>query len=599
MRFIVTVFALPALVLGLLAAPPVAPAAAAETQTLAKVLTQLVTVPEYVTGYNRDLFKHWTDEDKDGCNTRQEVLIAESRTAPVMAPTGCKVLSGQWLSWYDGQMLTDPSTLDIDHMVPLAEAWRSGAHAWTPAQREAFANDLTLDASLAAVSASSNRSKGDKDPAKWMPSATTVKCQYVTDWMLVKYRWNLSIDPVEKTALNGLVAGDCARVSVPLPAKGGTSTVVTPKPTPTPAPEPAPTGVMRLAGDDRYATAVAISKQFASADVVYVATGTGYADALGAAPAAAKQGGPLLLTAPKSLPANVATEVKRLKPKRIIVVGGTGAVSNGVLDSLKKIAKTTRIGGADRFETGRLLVADAFAASSTAYFATGLDFPDALSASAAAGSMGAPVILVDGRKKSVDTATSALAKKLGVKTAYIAGGTGVVSSGIETSLKKVASVKRLSGSDRYSTSVAINKTAFTQAGKAFFAVGTGYADALAGAALAGKNAAPLYVVPKNCVSSDVIAGVKSLKVTQRVLLGGKAVLGVGVEKLTSCDGTAPKPPSTPPTNPGNSKNCSDFTTWKEADAWYQKYFPYYGDVAKLDANNDGIVCESLPGAPKK
>ncbi|WP_111719428.1 cell wall-binding repeat-containing protein [Homoserinimonas sp. OAct 916] len=366
----------------------------------------------------------------------------------------------------------------------------------------------------------------------------------------------------------------------------------------------APTGVKRLAGDDRYATAVAISKQFASADVVYVATGTGYADALGAAPAAAKQSGPLLLTAPKSLPANVAAEVKRLKPQQIIVVGGTGAVSNGVLNSLKKIANTTRIGGADRFETGRLLVADAFATSATAYFATGLDFPDALSASAAAGKIGAPVILVDGRKKSVDKATSALAKKLGVKTAYIAGGTGAVSAGIETSLKKTASVKRLSGTDRYSTSVAINKSAFTTANQAYFAVGTGYADALAGAALAGKNAAPLYVVPKNCVSSDVIAGVKSLKVTQRVLLGGKAVLGAGVEKLTVCAKVTPKPTAKPtpkppakPGNPGDSMNCTDFNNWADANAWYQKYYPHYGDIAKLDRDKDGIVCENLPGAP--
>ena len=231
-----------------------------------------------------------------------------------------------------------------------------------------------------------------------------------------------------------------------------------------------------------------------------------------------------------------------------------------------------------------------------AYFATGANFPDALSASAAAGSSASPVILVNGLARSIDSKTAALISRLGVTTAKIAGGTGVVSSGVESSLRAqttITSVQRLSGADRYATSRAINKAAFSTAPQAFFAVGTGFADALAGAALAGRNGAPLYVVPRSCVPPAVISDRTDLGTVQHVLLGGTGVLTSGVARLAPCGITTP----TPITNPGNSKNCTDFATWKDAQAWYAKYFKAYGDVADLDRDNDGIACETLPGAP--
>ncbi|QAV71470.1 hypothetical protein ESZ53_14125 [Salinibacterium sp. UTAS2018] len=355
--------------------------------------------------------------------------------------------------------------------------------------------------------------------------------------------------------------------------------------------------ISRLSGGDRYETAVAISRQFpAGVPVVYIATGAGYADALSAAPAAAAQGGPLLTTARNVLPQAVAAEIKRLKPQKIVVAGGAGAVSGSVLTALKKLAPSVqRLGGSDRYETSRLLIDYAFDSAPIAYLATGRNFPDALSASAAAGSIGAPVILVDGKQRKVDKSTTALIRDLGVSRINIAGGTGVISSGIESTLKNTMSVKRLSGSDRYSTSAAINRYAFSSASTAYFAVGTGFADALAGAALAGKSGSPLYVVARTCVSSAVKDDVNALGLERRVMLGGSAVLTSAVGKLTVCAKPAPKPAA--PSNPGDSKNCSDFSTYASAQAWYKKYFPKYGDIARLDYDNDGYACETLPGGP--
>ncbi|MBH0131374.1 cell wall-binding repeat-containing protein [Salinibacterium sp. NK8237] len=356
--------------------------------------------------------------------------------------------------------------------------------------------------------------------------------------------------------------------------------------------------VSRLSGSDRYETAVAISQQFdPGVSVLYIANGAGYADALSAAPAAAVQGGPLLLTAANELPKVVVAEIKRLNPSKIVVAGGSSVVSGSVLSALKKLAPSVkRLGGSDRYETSRLIIDYAFDSAPTAYLATGRNFPDALSASAAAGSIGAPVILVDGNKSSIDKSTSALIKSLGVTQTNIAGGTGVVSSGIESALKKTTTVKRLSGSNRYATSAAINKYAFSSSSEAYFTVGTGFADALAGAALAGRNGSPLYVVERTCVSSAVKNDITALGLSQHVLLGGSAVLTSGVGKLTVCGSSTPKPTATT-SNPGDTKNCSDFATYAQARTWYLKYYPQYGDVARLDYDNDGRPCETLPGGP--
>jgi Protein of unknown function (DUF1524) len=156
------------------------------------------------TGYGRSLFPQWIDADHDGCDTRHEVLIAES-AVPAHVGAGCAV-TGQWYSAYDGVTTTDASTFDIDHVVPLAEAWDSGASTWDAARRTAYANDLDHPETLRAVSASANRKKGDDDPAAWKPPLRSDWCSYATDWISVKVTWNLTADPAEIDALRSMLA---------------------------------------------------------------------------------------------------------------------------------------------------------------------------------------------------------------------------------------------------------------------------------------------------------------------------------------------------------------------------------------------------------
>ena len=174
----------------------ISPALAAEKITL-------VMTADHVGGYSRSLFKHWIDADKDGCNTRYEVLIAEATVKPRVGPK-CVLSGGKWISPYEGKVFTSPSGLDIDHMVPLAEAWRSGAWAWTSAQRMDFANDLKDPRSLLAVTAGLNRSKGDRDVAGWLP--VKAQCTYISNWIAVKWRFDLTVDPAEGEFLQSKIA---------------------------------------------------------------------------------------------------------------------------------------------------------------------------------------------------------------------------------------------------------------------------------------------------------------------------------------------------------------------------------------------------------
>ncbi len=179
-----------------------AAAAGAEVLNLSDAVAQIPLADESRSGYQRESFRHWNKglDPADGCHTRNEVLIAEATEAPAVA-AGCKLSGGEWLSYYDGQEVDDPSKIDIDHMVPLAEAWDSGASAWTAARREAYANDQTAAASLVAVTARTNRSKADQDPAQWMPPLPDAHCRYIGEWTATKLRWGLTADQAEADAL--------------------------------------------------------------------------------------------------------------------------------------------------------------------------------------------------------------------------------------------------------------------------------------------------------------------------------------------------------------------------------------------------------------
>lgn len=205
----------------------------AATVSSAKLLATLkVKAEKGSTTYERDYFRHWIDADGDGCDTRDEVLQQESLTSIT-----CDLIGGSWSSAYDGVKTNDASKFDIDHFIPLKEAWESGAYSWDENTRKEFANDLTYSASLIAVSASSNRSKSDRDPSQWMPKQSSYTCKYVASWIAVKYRWSLSVDAKEKTVLaaKAKACGKKANISKPTKAtivKGTTASPTDPE-TPT------------------------------------------------------------------------------------------------------------------------------------------------------------------------------------------------------------------------------------------------------------------------------------------------------------------------------------------------------------------------------
>lgn len=207
-----------ALVVGVLVAPVAraAPAAGAGSGALHTLVSGLPVAAENRTGYDRSLFKLWIDADSNGCDTREEVLIAESTTTPSTG-SGCAV-TGTWFSYYDEQTWTAPGDVDIDHVVPLAEVWDSGGSGWTAKERQNYANDLTDDRTLVAVTDNVNQSKGDQDrgpeeEGPWMPSAPSATCEYVDTWVAVKSRWSLKVDSAEKSTLTSLAAG-CPNVTI-------------------------------------------------------------------------------------------------------------------------------------------------------------------------------------------------------------------------------------------------------------------------------------------------------------------------------------------------------------------------------------------------
>lgn len=199
---------------GLVAMPVSADAdeavAADYSAPLTTAIADLTGATEDRSGYSRDEFNHWVDADGDGCSTRNEVLIEEADD-PVTVGSGCSLSGGRWYSYYDGASWTAAGDVDIDHMVPLAEAWDSGASGWSDAERESYANDLGDRRSLVGVTDSVNQAKGDQDPAEWLPELQ--QCRYLEEWVAVKHRWGLAVDTAERSALSSLASG-CSDVTI-------------------------------------------------------------------------------------------------------------------------------------------------------------------------------------------------------------------------------------------------------------------------------------------------------------------------------------------------------------------------------------------------
>lgn len=479
-----------------LVAVPTTPAATADSldsasfetsATSADLLSGLTTRAEVTSGYSRDLFGDWIDADGDGCNTRAEVLQAET-LAPLTYSSGCSVSTGLWYSEFDGLTWTLASDVDIDHMVPLSEAWASGANAWTASQRRAFANDLGLDASLIAVTDNVNQSKGDRDPASWLPPLKSAHCSYVNDWIAVKARWKLAVDTGERTALQSVLNSGCTLSAAPDasdPGSGGGSgfsDVTSSTPFAKEIQWLASTGITNGYSDGTFKPQAPVNRDAMAAFLYRLAGSPSF-------------------TPPSSSPFSDVTpktpfykEITWLASTKI-----TGGYSDGTYRPLTSVNR------------------DAMAAFMYRF-------------------VGQPAFTPSGTSPFIDVSTSYPFYK---QIAWLA------SEGIST------------GSD----------------------VGDGC-----------RRFAPLESVNRDAMAAFMY----------RLELGGTTPVVGG-----TCSPSSPTPPPTSPepepepapipANPGDSKNCGDFATQREAQAWYDRYFPYYGDIARLDGNdNDGIVCESLP-----
>ena len=200
----------------------------------ALALLQTIRVEnEYQVGYDRALFDHWRDIDGDGCDSRDQVLKRDSISLPQVDPVNCNVIAGDWVSPYDGGRWSNPSDIDIDHVVALKEAWDSGAWAWNAAQRKAFANDTSDSRTLLAVTDSVNQSKSDKDPSNWLPPLQSYTCTYLGNWIAVKVRWSLSMDSSEYGRIKNLLQSTCSSLDIaPIPnlpdISGGTTAITNP-----------------------------------------------------------------------------------------------------------------------------------------------------------------------------------------------------------------------------------------------------------------------------------------------------------------------------------------------------------------------------------
>lgn len=289
----------------------------------------------------------------------------------------------------------------------------------------------------------------------------------------------------------------------------------------------------RVAGADRYGTAAAVSRAHFTpgVPVAFVATGTNFPDALAGGPAAGVQGGPMLLTEPGSLPQVTRDELARLQPGRIVVLGGTGAITAAVAEELQAFTAgpVDRLHGADRYETAAAVSRSAFAPGVPAVLvATGATFPDALAAGPAAIKAGGPVLLTRG--DVLPQATRDELARLAPSAVYLLGGTGAVSENVRIAIAEATgrSVVRLAGADRFATAVAVSTAFFELPPIVYLAIGANFPDALAAVPAAGRAGSPLLLVRGGGIPPGVGPELVRLHPPRVFIAGGPGVVSDSV-----------------------------------------------------------------------
>jgi putative cell wall-binding protein/Tol biopolymer transport system component len=292
--------------------------------------------------------------------------------------------------------------------------------------------------------------------------------------------------------------------------------------------------VDRIGGADRYAVSAGISADTFSphVPVAYIASGATFPDALSGSAAAGAQHGPVLLVAKDAVPAPVAAELHRLLPMKIIILGGTSAIEDSVQVALSAFAPTvTRIGGADRFEVSVAVSSSVFGQSGTtidvAYVASGTTFPDALSGSAAAGYIGAPVLLVT--KDTVPTLVAAELGRLRPNSIVVLGGASAISESVMATLSRIAPTSRIAGADRFVVSAEVSAATFPAGMRTVYvASGTMFPDALSGSAAAIRTVAPVLLVTADSIPDAIKAELTRLRPTRIIVLGGRVAVSDAV-----------------------------------------------------------------------
>jgi len=170
-------------------------------------LAKITVSNEHKGSFQRALFVENKDVDKDGCNTRAEVLERDSLQAVQKSGTRCTVTTGKWLSAYDGRTWLLGRDVQIDHLVSLKEVWDSGGWAWSAARRSEYANDVEHRITLNVVTNSENAKKGEKDPSNYLPPLVSYRCTYLANWVAVKAQWNLTMDQSEYGRIKKLLEG--------------------------------------------------------------------------------------------------------------------------------------------------------------------------------------------------------------------------------------------------------------------------------------------------------------------------------------------------------------------------------------------------------
>jgi len=520
--------------------PPTTTVAAVTGDWIADLLADLQvsdTTPQ--ADYDRDDWgSGWSDDDSDCINTRHEVLILESLLQAEMGSSGCKVIGGQWFAAFTGTYVYDPGSLDIDHFVPLANAHASGGWAWSSADKRDYYNDLTDPQHLVAVTASANRSKGSRGPDQWKPPDSSYWCQYAYSWADIKARWGLTATSSETNALRTMLEGCDKAPGTAIPTTTAApattaSTTMAPQVTTSPTTTGGNGGQSTGGG----AGGVRPADRYAcNIDSLGYCIFTGTSHQTGLDPGTegiVDRDGNFLFPVDEAVVVNAQGEAL---PARGTPAFDGDDLQRSSQDGLSEDEKAFQRVMAIMFPIRNVLMYDIAAVTQTEW----------------------------------DLLVGELERREIKETTFTSGPTP---------------------KDNYYGRQGIFDLAKNPGGRDI------HHDVMKFLEEAG-----LYLLC-HVTTNDFGEMLKETHPEGHDPCGDAGIsTKIPFSHLVSTTTTTTRvaPPTTTsgvPDNPGNTKNCSDFSTYPEAKAWFDTHFPYYGDVARLDGDDDGEPCESLPGGP--